>query len=192
MKWFDLKRLVLSGLLTAMTAIAAFMKIPMLPVPMSLQTFFVLLAGCLLGAGYGSLSQLTYLLLGLIGLPVFAGGGGLMYILQPTFGYLLAFPIAAWTVGKLFALNQRRGLFGFLRLELLQLMFINLIGVLIIFIIGVAYLYANLTFITGKGISIDKAIVSGAMIFLPGDLIKIFLVSVLTRKLRKLALLDLH
>ncbi len=81
-------------------AIGAQIEIPHQPVPYTMQTFFVLLAGALLGARNGAISMGVYLGIGLAGLPVFSGAGfGLMKILGPTGGYLLSFPIAALVIG---------------------------------------------------------------------------------------------
>ena len=73
--------------------------LPGTPVPFTLQPVAVLLAGALLGASGGFRSQSIYLAAGLVGLPVFAAGGGWAYLLGPTGGYLLAFPLAAWLAG---------------------------------------------------------------------------------------------
>ena len=81
-------------------AIGAQIEIPQQPVPYTMQTFFVLLAGALLGARNGAISMGVYLGVGLAGLPVFSGAGfGLLRILGPTGGYLLSFPIAALVIG---------------------------------------------------------------------------------------------
>lgn len=89
-------------LFAAATALGARVAVPLgfTPVPMTLQTLVVLLAGALLGPGAGAASQLAYLGLGAAGVPVFAAGGaGLPWLLGPTGGYLLAFPLAAAAVG---------------------------------------------------------------------------------------------
>ena len=89
-------------LFAALTAIGAQVEIPHRPVPFTLQTFFVLLSGAMLGKGRGASSQLFYLLLGAIGIPVFSGWGfGFARLIGPTGGYLLSFPIAAFVVGYL-------------------------------------------------------------------------------------------
>ena len=85
-----------------LTALGAFVRIPLpfTPVPVTLQTFFVLAAGIYLGSRDAALSQLGYLAIGAVGLPVFAGGGaGFGHFLGVTGGYLIAFPIAAAMVG---------------------------------------------------------------------------------------------
>lgn len=83
-----------------LTVAGAQIAIPTVPVPFTLQTLFVLLAGALLGARAGAYSQIAYLAAGAMGLPVFANGaGGFPHLFGPTGGYLLGFPIAAWLVG---------------------------------------------------------------------------------------------
>ena len=83
--------LVLTALFAALTAVGAFFKIPFALAAISLQFLFTAMAGILLGAGYGALSQLVYVLIGLVGVPIFALGGGFSYVLQPTFGFLLGY-----------------------------------------------------------------------------------------------------
>jgi biotin transport system substrate-specific component len=90
-----------------LTAFGAQMEIPHQPVPYTLQTLFVLLAGAFLGARNGALSQLVYLAVGALGVPVFSGGGfGIARLLGPTGGYLFAFPIATAVVGSLVHRNR--------------------------------------------------------------------------------------
>ena len=86
------------------TVLGAFVRIPLpfTPVPVTLQTFFVLLAGACLGAGAGASSQLLYLVLGAAGAPVFAGAAcGLSALFGPTGGYLAGFAAAAFLIGVL-------------------------------------------------------------------------------------------
>ena len=95
---------------TFLTAIAAQFTIPVKPVPFTLQTMIVLLAGALLGARNGAVSQLIYLTLGVMGLPVFAhtpeAGIGFARLFGPTGGYLIAFPLAAYLIGWLVQKNK--------------------------------------------------------------------------------------
>ncbi len=90
------------ALFALLTAVGAYVAVPLgiTPVPMTLQTLFVLLAGLILGPVAGAASQLLYLGLGVAGVPVFAmGAAGLPWILGPTGGYLMAFPVCAAVVG---------------------------------------------------------------------------------------------
>ncbi|MBS3114084.1 biotin transporter BioY [Candidatus Woesearchaeota archaeon] len=99
-----LKGMVFAALFAALTAAVAWFKIPLpfTPVPITLQTLVVLLSGAMLGAYYGSLSMIIYLILGAIGLPVFAGGAsGIGVLFGPTGGYLFSYPVAAFVIGKM-------------------------------------------------------------------------------------------
>jgi biotin transport system substrate-specific component len=88
-------------------AVGAQIEIPNQPVPFTLQTFFVFLAGAFLGKRGAVMSMSFYLILGACGLPVFSGGAfGLAKIFGPTGGYLLSFPIAAFAVGYLIRLRN--------------------------------------------------------------------------------------
>lgn len=100
---FRTQDVIYCGLFAALMAVGAFIKI-MIPlgvfeVTVSLQVFFALLAGFVLGPRNGFLSVVSYLIIGLIGIPVFAHGGGLGYILKPTFGFLIGFAFAALFTG---------------------------------------------------------------------------------------------
>ena len=96
--------LTVCGLFSSLIAVGAFIKI-VIPVGadtmnFTLQWFFVLLAGLLLGSRKAFCSVAIYLLVGLMGIPVFARGGGLGYLVRPTFGFLLGFALAAYAMGK--------------------------------------------------------------------------------------------
>jgi len=85
------RTLALCGLSVALIAAGAFIKIPLFGVPFSLQTLFVMLSALLLGPGRSAAAAAAYMLIGLAGIPIFTGGGGPAYVLQPTFGYILGF-----------------------------------------------------------------------------------------------------
>src|SRR5690554_3306355 len=93
------RNMTLVSIFTALTAIRAFIRIPLPFVAITLQTIFVYMAGILLGKKLAALSQLLYVAIGLIGIPIFTEGAGPGYILQPSFGYLLAFIVAAYIIG---------------------------------------------------------------------------------------------
>lgn len=105
MKQNKIRELSLCGLFSALLVVGAFIKIsiPLQPFPMhfTLQLFFALLAGFLLGPRLGLTCVCVYLLLGLLGIPVFAAGGGLSYLLRPTFGFLIGFAFTALLAGFL-------------------------------------------------------------------------------------------
>ena len=95
------RMLALAALFAVVTAAANFIKIPVGVVPITLLFFATALAGVLLGPRWGAVSQVVYVVLGLVGLPIFTGGGGLGYVLQPSFGFLLGLIPAAWVIGML-------------------------------------------------------------------------------------------
>jgi biotin transport system substrate-specific component len=121
------------ALFAAATAIGARIEIPHQPVPYTMQTMFVLLSGAFLGSRNGAMSQILYLAAGVLGAPVFSMGGfGIVRLLGPTGGYLLAFPVAAAVVGYLVPMRRT-----------LPWLFISMaIGLTIIFISGTIQLYA--------------------------------------------------
>lgn len=154
---------VLIPLFAALIAIGAFIRIPIGLVPASLQTVFVLLAGMLLGARRGSYAVLLYLLLGLVGLPVFTAGGGPQYVLHPTFGYLLGMVPAAFITG-FFAQKTRRR-------KILPLFLGALLGLAFIYTAGLIWLYVIRNLYMGAGTPFLILLQTGVLIFLPSDLL---------------------
>lgn len=100
MKKLAAKDVVLCALFVALITVGTFVRIPVGTDVYTLQFLFTLLAGLMLGARLGAVAVGAYVLLGLIGVPVFASGGGPGYILQPTFGYLIGFILQAWFCGN--------------------------------------------------------------------------------------------
>ena len=94
-------KLILCSLFTTLIVIGTFIRIPIPVVPFTLQFLFTMLCGLLLGGKLGFISVMFYIFIGLLGMPVFAQGGGLTYILRPSFGYILGFAVAAYTTGKI-------------------------------------------------------------------------------------------
>lgn len=157
----DRKREVLLILASSwLIALAAQVVIPLQPVPITGQTFGVLLAGALLGSKRGAWSVITYLAQGAMGLPVFAGGtGGMVKILGPTGGYLIGFVVAAWVVGWLSEKGWDR--------RIITVIFSMLIGNVVIYATGLPWLAV----FVGWGAVIKL----GLLPFLVGDLLKIAL-----------------
>ena len=101
MKNIKTRDLIYCALFAALTAIGAFLHFQLFQATITLQFFFTAMAGLLLGAKLGALSQLLYVVLGLVGVPIFAAGGGFGYIFNPTFGFLLGLIPTAWVIGKI-------------------------------------------------------------------------------------------
>ncbi len=171
MSKINIRQMTLISLFAALTAVGAFISIPIYPVPLTLQTLFTLLAAMTLGSAMGALSQIIYVLLGIVGLPVFAGfKAGIGIFFGPTGGFLFGFIISAYVIGKIIELKKEKNIFYYL--------LAGLIGTLIIYIIGVT----QLSFVTGMGVK--RAVVVGMLPFLPGDILKIITASFIASKLK--------
>lgn len=144
-------------------------------VPFSLLPFIVLLAGGLLGARLGALSMGVYVLMGLLGIPVFEKPpyGGPAYVLSPTFGFLLGFIVAAYVTGLI--VGGRRDA-GPARLALAMLA-----GVAVIYAVGLPYLYVILNFYLGKSMDIPAVLAIGFIPFIGFDLLKAIVAGGLVR-----------
>jgi biotin transport system substrate-specific component len=155
--------LILVAMFASLTAIGAFIKIPTPVVPLTLQIMFVFLAGCLLGSKQGGLSQLVYVGVGLVGFPVFTGGGGLTYIFKPTFGYLVGFIIAAYVIGKLVEGKKTPSFKDFF--------IANMIGLAFVYICGIIYLYISLNIWIAQPTSLWAVLVMGFFTSIPADVL---------------------
>jgi biotin transport system substrate-specific component len=174
------KSLVLVALFAALTALGALVQIPMVPVQITLQLLFCILAGMLLGPGPGALSQLVYVVLGLIGLPIFAGGGGMGYVLKPSFGYLIGFIAGAFVCGLIIS--------RFKKLTFLKALLAGLACVFTVYIIGTPYLYWMVNLNAPGAMTAGKALMAGFLVFLPGDILKSLLAALAAVKLRPILL----
>jgi biotin transport system substrate-specific component len=158
---------------SGLTAVAAQVSVPLpfTPVPFTFQTLVVLLGGAVLGARLGSAAQVTYLALGIAGLPVFAASAilpqGIGRLLGPTAGYLWCYPIAAFVAGWLAERGwDRRYLTALLAMTL---------GLAIIFTGGVLWLawFARAVAPGVGAVGLERAIATGLLPFIPADLIKL-------------------
>jgi biotin transport system substrate-specific component len=153
-------------------SLSAFVRIPLpfSPVPLTLQTFFVLLCGAFLGGGLGAVAQISYIFLGVAGLPIFSGtGSGLLYFFGPTAGYLAGFILATLFIGKLI---------GYSRNSLFYTLVVFCLGDLILLASGTIWLKVIF------GYSWDKLLFIGFLPFIAGDLVKAFFASVIYLKLK--------
>lgn len=194
------RKLTFSSLFAALTAVGALISIqsPFSPVPITLQTFFTLTAGVLLGSRYGALSQVVYVLLGVFGLPVFANmTSGFGVLVGPTGGYLFGFILGALVIGIIAGLEEKfpyqsqppsfrwvqRYRWILLSLEWIgrnRWMLLSLIvGTLVIYSAGVI----QLSIVTGM--TIVKALVLGVLPFLIGDSLKIVVAIRVVKNVRR-------
>ncbi|NEZ46446.1 biotin transporter BioY [Clostridium niameyense] len=177
MKALTSKEITRVGLFTALTAVGAFIPaIPIGPVPITLQTLFTALAGTIMGARLGMWSQIIYVLLGIIGLPIFSGfKGGASSILMPSFGYLIGFILGTYVTG-LYIQNRKNKNF-------INIFISVLLGYAVIYLVGLPYMYIILNKVMRAPISMIMAIKTGLLVFIPGDLIKAIIVSIMVNKI---------
>ncbi len=142
---------------TALLTLSARIQVPFWPVPMTMQTFVVLMLGAVYGSRLGAATVLAYLAEGAMGLPVFVSGAGLAYLAGPTGGFLAGFVAAAFLVGLL----AERGFDRRLATTLLAF----LAGTVVLFGLGIAWLTVLFGF--------DKALAVGVVPFVPGEALKI-------------------
>jgi len=159
-------------LFSALTAIGALISIPLPFVPITLQTLFTYMAGALLGGYLGALSQLIYVLIGVVGLPIFAGWkAGIFALVGPTGGYLVGFIPGAFVIGKLAEMRENPS-FRWL---------------LICMTAGTAIIYASgvLQLMNWMRIGVNEALVIGVLPFIVGDALKMLAAAYMTIRIRK-------
>ncbi|HEB12252.1 MAG TPA: biotin transporter BioY [Actinobacteria bacterium] len=167
--------LSLTAMFAALTAIGAWITIPIQPVPFTFQVLIVLLAGALLGSLKGGLSQIVYVLLGVVGLPVFAGGAsGPGVLVGPSGGYIIGFVVAAFVIGAI--CEVVRSFWGTLGAMV--------IGMVIIYAFGVVQLMIVLN------LNFPEALSLGVFPFVPFDLIKALIAVSLVGRLRPILSLN--
>ncbi len=163
MKKITTLEIVLCGLFAALTAAGAFIQIPVPGMDyFTLQFFFVLMAGMLLGSKLGALSVFVYVFLGLVGLPIFAAGGGITYVLRPSFGYLIGFILTAFVTGIVIEKIKLTGLKKYLLATFL--------GLLVCYVIGLTYKYFMLNLYIGEKTPVFVVFLDCFPIDLPGDI----------------------
>lgn len=167
------RKTLLIALFAGLIIVGTFIKVPLPPVPITLQTFFVILAALLGGIQIGFTSVCIYLILGIIGLPVFTSGGGLAALIGPTGGYLLA----------MIPVSLIAGIFsniGYKSQNKKKLLIYTIIGGLIasltFYLIGIPWLMISLS------LEFEKAIKVGMLPFLIGDSIKLIVAVIITYK----------
>lgn len=157
------KRLVYMAIFTALIVIGGLVSVPIpfTQIELSFQTLFVIMAGVVLGGRDGALAVLVYIAMGLLGLPVFTQGGGLGYVVKPSFGYLIGFPIGAFVTGLLCSRLKKpaRG----------KIFLCALVGMVPIYLIGITYQVLILYYYMGSAWAATVAGVPAVFVLLLKD-----------------------
>ncbi len=149
---------ILTALFTALIAAGSFIKVPIGAVPVTLQTLFVFMSGLLLPPLNASLSVVVFIVLGVIGLPVFTSGGGIGALISPTGGFIFGFLVSA-IAGSLLAKRKHE--------SIAYNVFVVLVMEIIVYLIGIPWLKINLSTTWAKAFAV------GLLPFIPGDAVKI-------------------
>ena len=166
------------ALFAAIMSVSAYIRIPLGPVPLTMQSFTALVTGYCLGPRSGAAAMLLYTAVGLAGLPVFASGAGPAYMLSPTFGYIIGFTVCAAVTGFLARFNKHESL-------IVAYLFM-LTGLACIYIPGILWLMAALHWIADVPVSLANLLKIGLAIPLIGDLITTVPAVALSVRLRKI------
>jgi len=170
------RSLVLTAMFTALTAVGAWIRIPIPVCPFTLQLLFTMLAGILLGGRLGALSVLCYIGLGLAGLPVFADGGGIAYVFQPTFGYLIGFALGSLVTGEI----AEHGKLPLMK----RLLAADFAGLAVVYGCGMAYYWVIMTYYVGTGIGLWTLFLYCFLLAVPGDIVLCVLAAVIGTRVR--------
>ncbi len=162
----------LCALFAALTAVGAFIKIPVPVCPFTLQLLFTTLAGLLLGKKYGTLSIVIYIIIGLIGVPVFTQGGGLGYVLQPTFGYLPGYAAGAFVTAAISGKSTK----------LSRLLVASFAGLMIVYLFGMVYLYFICNYVLGSVYTVKMVVIYCFLLAVPGDIVLCVMASLLAKR----------
>lgn len=154
--------IVLCSLFAALIAAGAFIRIPIPNVPFTLQFLFTNLAGLLLGKKLGSISVAVYISVGLLGIPVFTAGGGIGYVFQPTFGYILGFLAGTYLAGYIMERSRSKGFKASLAAG-----FVNLI---VVYSFGMVYYYLIVNYYAHAPIGVWALILYCFLLVVPGDI----------------------
>lgn len=172
------KAAVMAGIISILAYVV--IPLPLSPVPVTMQSLGVMLAGLLLGPALGTWAVFYYLTLGFLGLPVFAGGrSGMGAFLSPSGGYLIGFLPGTWVTGML-SLKETKYSQGCGKNHLFPVYLASSIlgGIVIVHVLGVFHLART----TGR--PFFDAMLIGTVPFLPGDILKAFVASILARKIK--------
>lgn len=178
MSRFSARDITMTAVFAALAVVAAMLvRYGGSIVPFSLMPFVVMLAGGVLGARLGALSMIVYILLGLVGVPVFASPpfGGPAYVLQPTFGFLPGFVAGAFVIGLLLRNREQGGMAVYF--------FSMVAGIAVYYLFGLSYLYVILNYYLGQAVSAVKVLYIGFVPFIALDLVKAAAAALMARAL---------
>jgi len=170
-----LLNITLCAMFAALICVGAFIRIPTPLVPITFQVFFTTLAGLILGGKKGALSVAVYVLMGLAGIPVFTGGGGLMYVLKPTFGYLIGFIAGAYLTGEISHAVENP--------SVKRLLAANFAGLFVVYLVGTVYCWIISHFYMHSDTGIIALMTSCVFLPIGGDILLSFILAFAAKRI---------
>ncbi|MBR5540125.1 MAG: biotin transporter BioY [Clostridia bacterium] len=167
------REMALIALFVALLAASAFFRIPLPPIPVTLQVQVALVGGILLGRRNGALATVVYLGLGLVGLPIFSGGGGFSYVLQPTFGFLLGFVGGAYLCGMLSDGTQ----------TVCRIFCAQLAGLTVVYLLGIVWYFTIVLLVNPSLTETHTLLVGSLLVSMPTDAVLAFVTSAVVKRL---------
>lgn len=166
--------MAMTAMFTALITAGAYIRIPVPVCPFTLQFLFTTLAGLILGKNRGAAASALYVVLGLAGLPVFTGGGGLTYVLQPTFGYLIGFIAGSYITGAI----ARSG-----KADTRRLLMGCFAGLAVVYALGMIYYYVISAVYLNEPVGIGALFLYCFVLAVPGDIALCILSAALAKRL---------
>lgn len=170
------KDMIMCALFTALIAVGAFIKVPVPVVPFTLQFLFTMLTGLIMGGRLGAVSVGLYAVLGLVGLPIFAEGGGIWYVMKPSFGYIIGFALGSLVTGLMAEKLEK--------LTTGRLLAASFTGLAIVYACGMIYYYIICNFVIGTPIAFWPLFLYCFLLAVPGDICLCFICALLAKRLR--------
>lgn len=170
----NVRPMVMCALFTALTAVGAFIKIPIPVIPFTMQVLFTTLAGLLIGKKYGAISMVLYMVIGLIGIPIFTQGGGISYVFKPTFGYIVGFCFGTYVTGAIASSKSNP--------SYIRLLMASFAGVAVIYVFGMIYFYVLSNFVIGNTVAIKTVLVNCFLMTIGGDILSCFIAALIAKR----------
>lgn len=165
------------AIFTVLIIVGAYIKIPIPAVPFTMQFFFTNLAGILLGSKKGAISTLTYLLLGIIGVPVFTAGGGPGYVFVPSFGYIIGFVFGTYAAGLITEKMKRN--------DVVKYLIAGFVNLFIVYFMGMVYYYIISNYVINTPIGLWPLFLYCFLLVVPGDITLCIITALSAKRLRK-------
>lgn len=175
-KRITIQEMTMCAMFTVLIAVGAFIKVPIPVIPFTLQFLFTMMSGLLLGGRLGGISVTIYAVLGLIGLPIFAEGGGFWYVLKPSFGYIIGFAVGSYVTGKMVEKLKTLS-FG-------KILVANFVGLFIVYGMGMIYYYIVCNFVIDTPIGLWPLFLYCFLLAVPGDICLCFLAAFLVKQIK--------